>query len=492
VGSHGALPCFDLPKVAFIHGSVGSFSFLFDKVDVIVATQGKRGKAPFDWDLSKTRVAHSRVGGVTNATDNCYLWTRHHRGSSAAEIPVPTALPRDVYSVVSDTVCGTVCGKPVAARMPTPQVLETRLGVYYHGGGLLSLDHMNGQFEVRSVFTPTKWCRRWLQVTELASALDIPHQFVIQCSAVELKLLCIHPRCGLEHCAKVLMAYAGVVGRGGKYVFVGTATTTQGSSGETRETTPRQERFGGREKGEETKGRKRGEETKGLLIPGSDQAKASGKSDQSGKSDPDQGGGSDPYPGQSGKSDPDQPGKVSGPAGEADPYPGQTGKPDQSGKSDPVQGGRSDPYPGQSGKSDPDQPGKFSGPSRETDPYPGQTGKSDHAQPGKFPAPSGKSNHYPGQPGKSDPSGPTGETNLYPGQSGKSDPAQPGKSLGQSRKSDPYSEQQGESNPEQPGKSDQSGKPEKSNQSNGLGIFANGPTDNETGQKKNVEEREDR
>jgi hypothetical protein len=163
VGSHGALLGFDLPKVAFVHGSVGSFSFLFDKVDVIVATQGKRGKAPIDWELSKTRVAHSRVGGVTNTTDNCYLWTRSHRRNSAAEIPVPTALPRDVHSVVSDTVCGAVSGKPVASRMHTPQVLETRPGVYHGGGGgLLPLDHMNGQFEVRSVFTPTKWCRRRL------------------------------------------------------------------------------------------------------------------------------------------------------------------------------------------------------------------------------------------------------------------------------------------------------------------------------------------
>jgi hypothetical protein len=125
VGSHGALPGFDLPKMAFIHGSVGSFSFLFDKVDVIVTTQGKRGKAPVEWELSKTRVAHSRVGGITNATDNCYLWTRSCRSETTAEIPIPTALPRDVHSVVSDTVVGTVCTKPVAPRMHTPHVLET-------------------------------------------------------------------------------------------------------------------------------------------------------------------------------------------------------------------------------------------------------------------------------------------------------------------------------------------------------------------------------
>jgi hypothetical protein len=48
VGSHGALPGVDLPKVAFVHRSVGSFHFLFDKVDAIVTTQGKRGKPPIE------------------------------------------------------------------------------------------------------------------------------------------------------------------------------------------------------------------------------------------------------------------------------------------------------------------------------------------------------------------------------------------------------------------------------------------------------------
>jgi hypothetical protein len=217
VGSHGGLPAFDLPKVAFVHGSPGSFAFLFEQVDVLVSTQGKRGKVPEGWQLSKTRVAHAKVGGVTDGTDNCYLWSRGTEELTEI-IPVPTALPRDVHSVISDTVAGAACAKPSGGRLKNPRVMETRPGLY-NGGGLFPLNHMTGQFVVRSVFTSSKWCRRRLKGTEIASAFDIPHQLVIQCSASELKLLTVHPSRGLEHCAKALLAYAGIIDRGGGYVF---------------------------------------------------------------------------------------------------------------------------------------------------------------------------------------------------------------------------------------------------------------------------------
>jgi hypothetical protein len=74
---------------------------------------------------------------------------------------------------------------------------------------------------VQSVFTPSKWCRRRLQATEIASALDIPNQFIMGCTLSKLKLLSVHPSRGLEQCAKALLAYGGAIDRGGVcgYVF---------------------------------------------------------------------------------------------------------------------------------------------------------------------------------------------------------------------------------------------------------------------------------
>jgi hypothetical protein len=103
VGSCAALPSFDLPRVAFVHGSAGAFSFLFDHVDVLVSTKGKRGKIPQGWRLSQTRVAHHAVGGVTDGVDHCFLWHRGPETHHTDEVGVPSALPRDVNSIVSDT-----------------------------------------------------------------------------------------------------------------------------------------------------------------------------------------------------------------------------------------------------------------------------------------------------------------------------------------------------------------------------------------------------
>jgi hypothetical protein len=73
VGSWGALPALNLLKVAFVYGSLGSFEFLFDQVEVVVTTQGKQSKVPMGWQLSKTQATHLSIGGVTDGIDNCYL-----------------------------------------------------------------------------------------------------------------------------------------------------------------------------------------------------------------------------------------------------------------------------------------------------------------------------------------------------------------------------------------------------------------------------------
>jgi hypothetical protein len=119
-----------------------------------------------------------------------------------------------VYAVVSDIVLGMAVKPPLpCSRMEKPEVTEIRPG-YYHGGGLLSVNHLGGEFRVRSVFSPSRWCKRPLTPGELAVAFDIPHQVVNQCADVNLRDLCMHPGKALEYCARSLLAHGGVIGRG--------------------------------------------------------------------------------------------------------------------------------------------------------------------------------------------------------------------------------------------------------------------------------------
>jgi hypothetical protein len=163
-----------LPPVAFVHGHVGAFAFLFDRVDVILSTQGKRGAIPGGWRLAKARTSHVAVRGVTDAVDHCFLWTWGSPQESILEVSVPQCARRDVYSVASDTVAGQPWPKPDRVRLRTPIVLELEPGVY-HGGGLLSVDHPTGHYVLRSVFNPSKWCRRRLPQKEVATAFDVPY-----------------------------------------------------------------------------------------------------------------------------------------------------------------------------------------------------------------------------------------------------------------------------------------------------------------------------
>lgn len=214
VGSHALLPTRDLPGVAFVDGHAGSFEFLFKKQDVIISTKGRRGKLPEGWHMHKARTTHAAVGGVTNSVDHCFLFSRGAGTPSQNEVTVPRALPRDVHSVISDTIAGPGHAPLEPSRLVRPEVFEILPGLY-HGGGLLPVDHPRGQFVVRSVFTPTKWCRRRLTPSELATAFDVPHEIIQQCSHQELLSLTVHPSRGLEHCARSTMAHAEIIDRGG-------------------------------------------------------------------------------------------------------------------------------------------------------------------------------------------------------------------------------------------------------------------------------------
>lgn len=218
VGAYTALKSCALPAVAFVHGNVGSFQFLFQSVDVIVTTHGKRGAVPTGWRLARARATHASVGGVTDGVDHCFLYSRGWDRAATLEVSVPRAMPRDVHSIVSDVVCGQPWPKPGAVRLQTPKVLELAPGLY-HGGGLLPVDHPHGSFVVRSVYTKSKWCRRRLTKKEVATAFDVPHEVIEACSTVELAALPQLPTRTLEHCAKSVLAHEGIIDRRGAYIF---------------------------------------------------------------------------------------------------------------------------------------------------------------------------------------------------------------------------------------------------------------------------------
>jgi hypothetical protein len=52
IGAFVLIAAMALPPVAFVHGHTGAFSFLFDRVDVILSTNGRRGRLPDSWQLS--------------------------------------------------------------------------------------------------------------------------------------------------------------------------------------------------------------------------------------------------------------------------------------------------------------------------------------------------------------------------------------------------------------------------------------------------------
>jgi hypothetical protein len=175
VGKYAKMKARSLPPVAFVHGNAGAFPFLFDAVDVVLATHGKRGGVPTGWQMARARSTHADVGGVTDGVDHCFLWSRGKAREATLEVTVPRAMPRDVHSVISDVVCGQPWPRPNAVRLDNPRVLEVAPGLY-HGGGLLPVDHPGGSFVVRSVFSKSKWCRRRLTKKEVATAFDVPHQ----------------------------------------------------------------------------------------------------------------------------------------------------------------------------------------------------------------------------------------------------------------------------------------------------------------------------
>jgi hypothetical protein len=161
----------ELPSVVFVQGYAHAFRHLFEEVDFIFATKARKrqlGLTPPGWSVTYAAASHAGVGGVTDSKDACFCWAR---GSNRdpLQVSVPTALPRDVHSVIGDTVAGKPCSQPKETRLDRPAVVELSPGCY-HGGGLLPLDVPSARFRVRCVYSRSRWCERRLTAHERAAA----------------------------------------------------------------------------------------------------------------------------------------------------------------------------------------------------------------------------------------------------------------------------------------------------------------------------------
>jgi hypothetical protein len=215
-----------LPSVSFVQGNAHSFPFLFESAEAIFSTRvrSRHGeRPPSGWRLTHTRATHASVGGVTDTADRCFLWTRARANDSSPltrSITLPTAVPRDVHSVVNDVVSGSTSRGPVSSRLPCPAVTELSPGLY-HAGGLFPSDISRPRFRVRSVFSPTKWCDRPLTLSERAAVFDVPHHVVTTLPPAAVERLLVSPGRTLERCLHGLMASEGLLDRGGCLNFDG-------------------------------------------------------------------------------------------------------------------------------------------------------------------------------------------------------------------------------------------------------------------------------
>jgi hypothetical protein len=212
-----------LPPVVFVQGHAHSFPFLFDTVNFVFATKARSqsfGRGPPGWSMLHTWASHASVGGVTNTTNRCYLWSRVRGVPTVRLVKVPHAVARDVHSVVSDVVSGTPSQGPANSCLITPEVTALHPGLY-HAGRLLPCDTLRPLFQVRSVFLPTRWCDRRLTLSERAAVYDVPHHIVAALPSASLARTLVHPGRTLERCIHELHAHAGILDRGGLLFFGG-------------------------------------------------------------------------------------------------------------------------------------------------------------------------------------------------------------------------------------------------------------------------------
>jgi hypothetical protein len=179
-----------LPAVVLVQGFAHTFKFLFDRAELILWTNVRKRqllRPPPGWGAVHTDTTHAAVRGVTDGHEHCIGWVRSVTAApSVVRMAVPSALPRDVHSVVSDTASGKPSRAPRSHRLSKPEVKEYKPGLY-HAGGLFPLDARRPWFKVRSVFPPSKWCDRALTLVEKASVFDVPSEVVNALSHSDLE-----------------------------------------------------------------------------------------------------------------------------------------------------------------------------------------------------------------------------------------------------------------------------------------------------------------
>jgi hypothetical protein len=211
-----------LPAVSFVQGFAHTFRFLFEKSEAVLCTNVRKrqmARPPPGWHLTHTSASHASVGGVTDGHDFCFGWLQAVNAvATTTRIPVPGALPRDVHSVVSDTVAGRPSRAPQSMQLDTPVVHPYKPGLF-NAGGLYPLDVTRPWFRVRSVYSPSMYCDRTLTSVERASVFDVPLAVVNALSQEDLERVLVQPGRTFERCAHAVLAHAGILDRGGGFVF---------------------------------------------------------------------------------------------------------------------------------------------------------------------------------------------------------------------------------------------------------------------------------
>lgn len=143
---------------------------------VIVSLRSPTTRAPW---YQRIRLQHSQLGGLTArfVTLHCIM---RYKPAFWSLPPLPTQLPTSVHSVAGDTVdAGKPCRRPHSIGGDSPTIRHLG-GNVYHGGGLHPWSSVEPRFVLRSVFSPSGWCRRTLTDNETLMVMDVP-QRVVDC-----------------------------------------------------------------------------------------------------------------------------------------------------------------------------------------------------------------------------------------------------------------------------------------------------------------------
>jgi hypothetical protein len=155
------------------------------KIKLILVAHGWLIPPPPGWRLSRRRVPHAAVGGVTDVVGHIGIYFRSDHVDVTAALGSITAPPRprrDLHSILMMAVVGNRCGTPNGPKHSTitigDSVIFSRPGVVLSNellgvktnGGLLRLPR------VKTVFGGNMWVVRQLTPAEVLSCWDVPEK----------------------------------------------------------------------------------------------------------------------------------------------------------------------------------------------------------------------------------------------------------------------------------------------------------------------------